>query len=195
MLPPNYIIRSLLESNYSLHLENHHLSLETLTVKQDLEVRSSIVNANNRLNEVFNSFDPFNNKLSSRNRLIDLYSSHSFYHSDRKGSNTRKTHLCYLDEIVFNVSSNPKMAVVISDASIKNQVTTSITHMYTHDSPIVKTINHTINATFTEAELFAIRCRLNQAIWLTNIKHIIVITDAIYAAKRIFDSSIHLYQI
>jgi len=179
-----------------LHLENHHLSLETLIVKQHLEVKSSIVNANNRLNEVFNSFDPFNNKLSSRNRLIDLYSSYfSFHHSDRKSSNTRKTHLCYLDEIVFNVSSNPKMAVVISDASIKNQVTTSITHMYTHDSPIVKTIHYTVNVTSTEAELFAIRCRLNQAIWLTNIEYIIVITDAIYAAKRIFDSSIHPYQI
>jgi len=36
---------------------------------------------------------------------------------------------------------------------------------------------------------------LNQAIWLTNIEHIIIITDMIHTAKRIFDSSIHLYQI
>ena len=96
-LLPNHIIRLLLESNYSLHLENHHLSLETLTVKQWLKVKSSIVNANNRLNRLFNSFDPFNNELSPGNRLIDLYSScFSFHHLDRKSSNTRKTHLCHL---------------------------------------------------------------------------------------------------
>jgi len=33
-LPPNHIIRLLLESNHSLYLEKHHLSLETLTIKQ-----------------------------------------------------------------------------------------------------------------------------------------------------------------
>jgi len=32
------------------------------------------VDANNRLNGVSNSFDPFNNKLSLENKLIDLYS-------------------------------------------------------------------------------------------------------------------------
>ena len=125
-----------------------------------------------------------------------MYSSHfSFYYSDRKSSNIRKTHLCHLDEIVFNALSNPKMAVIISNVSIKNQVAISIAHIHTHDSPIVKTIHHTINITFTKAELFAIRCGLNQAIWLTNIEHIIIITDIIHATKRIFNSSIYLYQI
>ena len=126
-LPPNHIIRLLLESNHSLYLEKHHLSLETLTIKQWLKVKSSIVDTNNRLNGVFNSFDSFNNELSPGNRLINLYSSYFYFHySDRKSSNTRNIHLCHLNEIVFNVSSNPKMAIVISDASIKNQVATSI---------------------------------------------------------------------
>ena len=31
-----------------------------------------------------------------------------------------------------------------------------------------------------EAELFAIRCRINQAVQVTDISHIIVITNAIY---------------
>ena len=117
----NHIIISLLESNYSLHLENHHLSLETLTVKQYLKVKSSIMDVNNKLNRVFNSFDPFNNKLSPKNRLIDLYSScFSFHYLNRKSSNIRKTHLCHLDEIVFNILSDSKTAIVISDTSIKN---------------------------------------------------------------------------
>ena len=133
-----------------------------LTVKQHFKVKSSIVNANNRLNRVFNSFDSFNNELSPRNKLIYLYSScFSFHHLDRKSSNTKKTHLCHLNEIVFNMSSDFKMAVVISETSIKNQFSTSIAYVHTHDSPIVKTIHHAVNVISTEVKLFAIRCGLN----------------------------------
>jgi len=46
----------------------------------------------------------------------------------------------------------------------------------------------------TEAELFAIRCGINQAIHLPNIKKIFIVIDSIHAAKRIFDSSSHPYQ-
>ena len=43
----------------------------------------------------------------------------------------------------------------------------------------------------TEAELFAIRCGINQAIHLPNVKKIFVVMDSIHAARRIFDSSSH----
>lgn len=138
----------------------------------------------------------YNNEFSSGNRLIDTYPSYfTFHYSDRKNSNTRKTYLHHLNEIVFSMSINPKIAIVISDTSIKNQVTTSIVYVYTYNFPIIKTIHYAVNVTFTEAELFTIKYGLNQAIWSTNIKHIIVITDSIYTIKKIFDSSIHLYQI
>jgi len=117
----------------------------------------------------------------------------SFYLSDRKSTKTRKTYFCKLNEIVFNTSTDPKMAIVISDMSIKNQVTTPIAHIHVHNSSIIKTIYHTINIISTEAELFAIRCGLNQAIQLSNIEHIIVITDSIHVAKNIFHSSIYPY--
>jgi len=79
--------------------------------------------------------------------------------------------------------------------SIKNQVATFITHIHVHDNPIIKMLHHTINVTSTEAKLFGIRCGLNQATQLNSIEHIIVIIDSIYIAKRIFDSSIHPYQV
>jgi len=47
----------------------------------------------------------------------------------------------------------------------------------------------------TEAELFTIRCGINQAISIPHIKHIVVITNSLYAAKKIFNSSLHPYQI
>ena len=68
-------------------------------------------------------------------------------------------------------------------------------HIHTHNNPIIKTIHHTINVSFTEVELFTIRYDINQATQMANINCIIVITDLIHAAQRIFDSFIHPYQI
>ena len=87
------------------------------------------------------------------------------------------------------------IAIVVFDASIKNQVATSIIYIYTHNNPIIKILYYTINVTSTEAELFAIRCDINQATCMMNISHIIVITNSISVAQKIFNSSVHSYQI
>jgi len=52
-----------------------------------------------------------------------------------------------------------------------------------------------VNITTTEAKLFAIRCGINQVVGIPNIKHIVIITDSLYTAKRIFKLLLHLYQI
>ena len=59
------------------------------------------------------------------------------------------------------MSVDPKTAVIISDASIKNQVTMFIVHIHVYKTSVVKIIYHAINVTSTKAELFAIRCGLN----------------------------------
>jgi len=56
-------------------------------------------------------------------------------------------------------------------------------------------IHHAANITSTEAELFAIRCSINQITYLSGILKIIIITDSIYVARLIFDSSIYLLQV
>jgi len=84
--------------------------------------------------------------------------------------------------------------VVISDASINN-VVTSISHINLHSNDIKKTIHHAINFISTEAELFAIKCRINQAVQILNVSHIMVITDAIHSVRHIFDLITHPDQI
>ena len=86
-------------------------------------------------------------------------------------------------------------SVVVLDASIKNHVVTFISYVYSHDSPVIKTIHHTVNVLSTEAELFVIRCSINQATCLPNINCIFVIMDSIHTANRIFDFLLYLYQI
>ena len=60
----------------------------------------------------------------------------------------------------------------------------SIIHICCGHNVVAKTIHHAVNITTTEAELFTIRCGIKQAIHVANILCIIVITDAIYLAKK-----------
>ena len=161
-----------------------------------MKVKDSIVDVNNKLNSIFNFLNLFNSKFSSNNRLIDMFfSCFSFYLSNRKYAKTRKIYLHKLDKFIFKALIESKTDIIVSDTSIKNQVTIFIVYIYVYNLSIIKTIHHAINIISTEAELFTIRCRLNQATQLTDIEYIIIITDSIYIAKKIFNSSVYLYQI
>ena len=95
--------------------------------------------------------------------------------------------------MVIKASSLQSIAIVTSDTSIKNDIATSISHTHISNQPL-KTFHYTVFVTSTEAEMFAIRCSINQATSKTNVSKIIIITDSIHAAKRIFDSSSYLFQ-
>ena len=86
------------------------------------------------------------------------------------------------------------VVLVITDANIKNNVAISIAHIHIYNRPVFKTLHHTVNVNSIEAELFAIRCSINQATNSIEISKIIVITDSIHTAKKIFDLLSHLFQ-
>ena len=71
---------------------------------------------------------------------------------------------------MFNTLTNPNSTIIMSDASIKNNIVTLIAHIHTHNSLVIKTIHHTTNIISTKAKLFTIRYRINQAVQLLNIK-------------------------
>ena len=97
--------------------------------------------------------------------------------------------------MVLESSSSSSVAIIASDVSIKNNVATSIAYIHTHDKPLIKTIHHAVNITSIEAELFTIRCGINQATHIDSIFKIIVVTDSIHVVKRIFNPSVHLFQV
>ena len=77
------------------------------------------------------------------------------------------------------------IALIVSDASIRNQVATSILHVHVHNKPVIKTLHHAVNITSIEAELSAIRCGINQATNLMDINKIIIIRDSIYSVENL----------
>ena len=170
------------------------VTLDSLTNKQRSLVKGHLVDSANRVNEYFPSFNPLNLEFYPGLRVIDNFSDHiSFNLFNKEKDNKSCTQS--LDEIVLESSSSSSVTIIASDTSIKNNVATSIAHIHTHDKPLIKTIHHAVNITSTEAELFATRCGINQAMCINNISKIIVITDSIHMVKRIFDPSIHLFQV
>ena len=131
-------------------------------LKQKLNIKSSIVDANNYLNRVFLLFDSLNRELHLRQRLIDIFFSFfSFHEANHYFNESKICHCNILNNIMFNVTLEPNIVVIISNASIKNNVATSITHIHLFNSLLKKILHHTINITLTEAELFALRYRIN----------------------------------
>ena len=106
-----------------------------------------------------------------------------------------KLHIQQLDKITIKSLSNPLCALVIIDASVKNDITMSISHTHVYNRLLIKILHYVVHITSLEAKLFAIRYRINQATNLSDISKIIVITNSIHVAKRIFDPSIHPFQV
>lgn len=195
-LPPNYIIKSILEVRSSNNIEPYWLLLERLIPSQWKIIKDPLADIDNRFNKVFSFFFPFNYKLSLGNRLIDTFSNQfSFYSLNRKSKHSVKSHLLKLNNITLYTSSDPYLVVIVTDTSIKNQVAILIAHIYIHNRPVIKTVYHAVNVMTTEAELFVIRYSINQATYFSNIKCIFVIMNSIYAAKKMLDLLSHLYQI
>ena len=106
-----------------------------------------------------------------------------------------KTRTQELDDMVLYNSSSPHTALVITDASIKNDIATSISHVHLVNRSLTKTVYHASFMTTIETEMFTIRCGINQACSNNFISKIIVVTNSIHAAKKIFNSDFHPLQL
>ena len=188
----NHIINNILSSNRSQEWNCHNTSINHLTAKQRLHLKSPLIDVDNKHNKFYPSFSFFNEEFKPGNRFIDLFSDNFSFHP--YSSNTKK-HIKKLNDITLKTSSNPSSTIIVSDASIMNHVTTSISHIHSFNKPVIKTIHRAINVTTTETKLFAIWCDINQAVASSNVNQIVVITNSLHAARRIFNSSVHPYQI
>jgi len=161
-LPKQHAINSLWDEYHSKKTIPHHLSMGSLTDKQCLKVKSSIIDLNNHLNEVYPSFNRLHKELSPGFWLVDnfpnYFSFHTVIHKDTKIINA---HIHLLNKILEDSSSDPSMVLIISDANIKNNITTSILHVHFSWNFLAKTIHYIVNVISTKAELFSIRCGIN----------------------------------
>ena len=159
-----------------------------------MKVKSPIVDTNNCLNQVFSTFDNLNREISLGFHVINTFPNHFFFYTvNCKDAEVRATQQNKLENIYKNSTNCYDTVLIISDASVKNNITTLVSYIWRKHKIIMKTIHHVMNATSTEAELFAIRCGISQASQIQGVTCIVIVTDTILAAKRIFDIFLYLY--
>ena len=194
-LPANHIFRFFMEYNPKIPTCPHPLSLSSLTRHQCSLIKGHLVDMDNRFNEVFSFFDPLNPEFKPGSRIIDFFSDRFSLHLFSKNNNLLfNNHSQQLNNLAIESSNTPSNMLMVTDASIKNNVASSIVHIHIHNRLVIKTLHHAVNITSTEAKFFAIRCSINQATHLQGISKIIVVTDSIHAAKKIFDPSTYMLQ-
>ena len=182
-LPYNYTLQFLMEPKTLSLPRLHSLLLSSLSKRQRKLIKGPVVDMDNCFNEVFPSFDFLNPEFTLSCRIIDNFSSHFSFNLFSKHSNDNlKSWIHQLNNITIESLNNSSYVLIITDASIKNNIATSISHIHIWNIPIIKTLHYTINIMSTETELFAIRCGINQATNSSGIFKIIVIMDSIHAA-------------
>ena len=162
--------------------------------RQKSKIKGHLVDANNRSYRVFPSFSPLHPELSPGSRVIDIFSNCFSFNCSNKEKND-KICLHQLDSITIESSSSPSTAITATNTSIKNNITMSILYTHIPNRPLSRTIHYSAFVTSTEAELFAIRCGINQALSVNYISKIIIVTNSIHVARKIFDPLSHSCQI
>jgi len=170
--------------------------MSSLTNQQKVLTKGHLIDSKFKSYGIFPSFSPLDPEFAPGHRIIDNFSNRFSFHLVNKKEKGKNNHCAQeLDEMVLRNSSVPNTALVITDASIKNDIATSISHIHSADRPLIKTIHHASFVMSSEVDLFAIRCGINQACALNSVSKIVVVTDSIHVAKKIFDPGSHPFQI
>ena len=165
------------------------MSIDCLMAKQKIQLKLLLIDVDEKYNKFFPSFCFFNEEFKSGNCIVDIFPDQFSFHPHLMNI---KKYMKNLDKVMFKASSNLSSTIVVLDASIKNQVTTSISHIHSFNKLVIKTLHRAINITTAKVELFAIQYSINQAVANPNVKHIVVITNSLYTTRKILSSSTHL---
>ena len=100
LLSKNHTLNLLLDNQHSKKAKPHYLSLGNLISKQYLKLKSSVVDSNNYLNEIFPSFDNLYKELSSGFWLVDNFSNYFYFYSVTfKNKEIKDAHIHNLNKI------------------------------------------------------------------------------------------------
>ena len=189
-LTPSYAINSLLDSQHAKGQPPHKMAMSKLISKQQANLKSSIKDINECLNSIQNCFNPTFPPFSLGSRVVDHFSSRiSFYSPSSLSDEDLFYHLQNLDHVFKSSQTLFYSTTVIANGEVKkSHVATAVTYIWSDNSIIQCLQVNSINVTSVEAKLMAIHLGLIPAMDKKNIHDIIVITNSITTAKKIFES-------
>ena len=106
MLPDNHILKLLLKARPNLNIDSHHLSLDSLTSFQRVKIKGTIVDIDDRFNEILLAFNLLNIEFSPGSRVVDIFANHiSFHFFIKSNKDSFKSHLFLLSDLTITSSS------------------------------------------------------------------------------------------
>ena len=128
-LPTNHIIKALIEDSPNPLIPPNPHAVSSLRNWQKNIAKGHLIDSCNKAYGLFPSFSPLIWEFTPGFRLTDIFSDcFSFNLVNKK----EKDSICVqeLDEMTLWISSSPFTAFVVTDASIKDNIATSISHVY-----------------------------------------------------------------
>ena len=130
-LPANHILKNLLNDDSPPLKSNNSHNIGSLTNCQRSLTKGHLIDSSIKSYGIFPSFTSLDSEFSPGHRIIDNFSNRfSFNLVNKKEKNQNHLRGQELDDMVLRCSSNPHTALVITDASIKNDIATSISHIH-----------------------------------------------------------------
>ena len=133
-LPTNHILNNLLNDDPTSSKSSISHNIGLLTNRQKSLFKGHLNDAHSKLLGIFPSFSPIDPEFSPGNCIVDSFSNRfSFNLTNKKVENYNKKRSQELDKMVLHLSSDSKAALVVTDASIRNDIATSISHIHSYN--------------------------------------------------------------
>jgi len=164
--------------------------MSSLTNKQIAHLKSSIKDINKRFNEIQTCSKPNHILFSPGLKVVNHFSSRIGFHSPSSLSDNDTTAYIQKLNLAFRMSqSNSYSITIIADGGVKkSNIALAVTHIWANNYVTKQGYAQTMNIMPIEAKLMAIHISLMLALDNINIHQILVVTNAISAAKYILES-------
>ncbi|CAA7265985.1 unnamed protein product [Cyclocybe aegerita] len=189
-LSDTHPLRSMMGEGLLKQAEPHARSATLMTPAMRGKVKSTIMEVDEHIHTLTESFEPFAPKARPGDQLLDCYADHLHF-DERDPTQDRRP---YLDELIAKARADPLTVLAAADGSVpqSNQYqAASAAIIYKGHCELERTRYVSGRVTAPDAELNAILCTVRLAVKQANCQHIMVFTDSMGSAHRAVDPSMH----
>ncbi|CAA7270837.1 unnamed protein product [Cyclocybe aegerita] len=170
--------------------EPHACSAALMTPTMQGKVKSTVMEVDERVHTLTESFELFAPEAHPGDWLLDRYADRLCFDE----CNPIQDRCLYLDELIATARADPLTVLAAADGSVpqSNQYqATSDTIIYKGQHKLNRTHYVSGRVTAPDVELNAIACAVRLAVKQANCQHIMVFTDSMGSAHRAVDPSMH----
>ncbi|CAA7270641.1 unnamed protein product [Cyclocybe aegerita] len=189
-LSDTHPLRSMMGEGLLKRAAPHARSAALMTPAMRGKVKSTVMEVDERVHTLSESFEPFAPEARPGDRLLDRYADRLHFDERDPGQDRRP----YLDELITKARADPLTVLAATDGSVpqSNQYqAASAAIIYKGHRELERTRYVSGRVTAPDAELNAISCAVRLAVKQANCQHIMVFTDSMGSAHRAVDPGVH----